>query len=115
MADNEQLDFEAEEHRPLTPLQLFLAKLAAVTVAAVIFLFAATLILESFVASQAEKFAYLKGGATFWASAEQKLYALADERDLPPEKKAKITAALKKINDRYRPYMEAAGFTPKAP
>ena len=116
MADNDQLDFDTDEaSKPLTPLQLFMAKLAAVTVAAVIFLFAATLMLENFAASQAEKFAFLKGGAAFWTNAELKLYALADERDIPPEKKAKIIAALKKINDRYRPYLEAAGVSPKAP
>jgi hypothetical protein len=114
MTQHEQIDLETEEEsKPLTPFQLFLAKLAAVTVAAVLFLFAATLILENFITSNAEKFAFLKGGPAFWATAELKLYALADERDLPPEKKARIIAALKKITERYRPYLDAAGLSPK--
>lgn len=116
MVDDKQLDVEDdEETKPLTPFQLFLAKLAAVTVAALIFLFVATLMLGNFVEAQAEKLSFLKGGAAFWTNAELKLYALADGRDLPPEKKAKIIAALKKINERYRPYLDAVGSDPKSP
>jgi hypothetical protein len=40
---------------------------------------------------------------------ELKLYRLADEPDLPPEKKKKIVDALRKLSTKYRPYFEALG------
>lgn len=116
MNDKDELVFEAEEaSKPLTPLQLFMAKLAAVTGAAIVFLFVASMMLNSFIATNAEKFAFLKGGQAFWSAAELKLYALADGQDLPPEKKERIIRALTIINERYKPYLEAAGFASRAP
>ena len=49
----------------------------------------------------------VQGGRAFWKSAEEKLYKLADEPDMPPEKKAKIIAALTKLSNKYRPYIDA--------
>ena len=53
---------------------------------------------------------FLKGGRAFWESVStDKINSFANENDIPPEKKARIIASIRKISDRYRPYFEAAG------
>ncbi|TWB66385.1 hypothetical protein [Bradyrhizobium sacchari] len=47
------------------------------------------------------------GGPEFWLRVEKSLYRFADQPDLPPEKKAKIVAALKKIREKNQPYIDA--------
>jgi hypothetical protein len=94
---------ELEPHPPLTELQIFFIKVATVTGAVAFLMFASFI----FVAAQIDELALLKGGGTFWRSAEDKLYAFVDQPDLPEAKKAKIIAALKKISERYRPYVNA--------
>lgn len=47
------------------------------------------------------------GSRAFWGEVERRVYALADAPDLPPEKKAKIVAALKKLSDKNKPYIDA--------
>jgi hypothetical protein len=66
-----------------------------------------------FISSQAEDVTFLQGGHAFWQRAEEKLYRLADEPDLPEPKKAKIIAALRKLSDRYRPYIDALEGAPR--
>jgi hypothetical protein len=53
-----------------------------------------------------------QGGRAFWKTAEEKLYKLADEPDLPPEKKAKIVNALTKLSIKYKPYIDAISGKP---
>jgi hypothetical protein len=103
MSDRIEPEDDAETSRPLTEIQIFIIKVATVTGAAFFLMVAGYL----FVASQAEDLAVLKGGPAFWGTAEEKLYRLADQPDLPEQKKAKIIAALRKLSDRYRPYVEA--------
>jgi hypothetical protein len=103
MSDRVETEEDAEASRPLTEIQVFLVKVATV-VGAVLFLMIAAYL---FVSSQVEELAYLKGGHAFWETVEEKLYKLADAPDLPEEKKAKIVAALRKLSDRYRPYIDA--------
>jgi hypothetical protein len=95
----------------VSQLQLFFAKVAIVTAAVLVVMFYASSSFQTFVEKQGE---LLKGGPAFWEVVEQKLDKLADARDLPPEKKQKILAALSKISNRYRPYFDAlAGERPK--
>jgi hypothetical protein len=47
------------------------------------------------------------GGRDFWTRMEKGLTKFADAPDLPPEKKAKIIAALRKIHDKHQPYFDA--------
>jgi hypothetical protein len=96
------------ERRPLSALQVFLAKVGAVLAAACIFLVFAI----SYVRSELEDPGILKGGPVFWQAVEEKLYKLADDKDLPEAKKAKILEALRKISAKYGPYIEA--LTPPA-
>jgi hypothetical protein len=56
----------------------------------------------------------LKGGPVFWSMVELKLYRLADEPDMPPEKKEKLLKALNKLSVKYHPYLEAL-FPPTPP
>jgi hypothetical protein len=49
----------------------------------------------------------LKGGRHTWTQIEQSIYRFADQPELPPEKKAKIIAALRKIHDKNQPYLDA--------
>lgn len=99
-------DLVAAEGKPLSPLQLFSAKVAVVTVAILVILYGA----GQLIAFQIEgQFALLKGGPAFWATMERKLYKLADEPDLPPEKKEKILNALRKLSTKYKPYLDAIG------
>jgi hypothetical protein len=108
--DTIETETNDEPSRPLTEIQIFLIKVAAVTGAILLLMVAAYL----FVSSQADELAFLKGGHVFWEQAENKLYKLADAPDLPEPKKAKIIAALRKLSDRYRPYFDAVeGIPPK--
>jgi hypothetical protein len=106
--DATETEVDDEPSRPLSGLEVFLIKVATVTGAILFLMFAAYL----FLSSQADELAYLKGGHVFWERVETKLYKLADEPDLPEPKKAKIVAALRKISDRYRPYLDAVAGTP---
>jgi hypothetical protein len=47
------------------------------------------------------------GGRDFWSRVEKGLTKFADAPDLPPERKAKIIAALRKIHDKNQPYLNA--------
>jgi hypothetical protein len=97
------------EDKPLSPLQVFFAKVAIVTVAILIILYGIGYFISSYLDSQAESIRILKGGPAFWGLMELKLYKLADEPDLSPEKKKKIVDALRKLSSKYRPYFEALG------
>ena len=97
-----------EASRPLTQLEVFFIKLSGITAAAIIFFVCSTLALQSLIEAKIEEMPFLKGGRVFWEAAEKKVDAFANSNDLPPEKKAKIIASIKKISDRYRPYFEAA-------
>jgi hypothetical protein len=101
-------DLMIAEDKPLSPLQVFFAKVAIVTAAILVILYGAGYFLTSYIESQQERFAVLKGGPAFWSTMETKLYRLADEPDLSPEKKKKIIDALRKLSSKYRPYFEAA-------
>ena len=102
-------DLKAAEGKPLSPLQLFCAKVAIVTVAILVILFGAGQIIASVLEDQKEQLAVLKGGPVFWEKIEGKLYKLADEPDLRPEKKQKIINALRKVSAKYKPYLDAIG------
>jgi hypothetical protein len=95
------------EGKPLSPLRAFCAKVAIVTVAVLIVLYSADYFISSYIESQSEQLSVLKGGPAFWGTIEGKLYKLADEPDLPPEKKKKIVDALRKLSSKYKPYFEA--------
>jgi hypothetical protein len=109
MSDSIEPEEDAEASRPLTEIQIFFIKVATVA-GAVFFLMVAAYL---FVSSQAEELAFLKGGHAFWDMAEEKLYKLADAPDLPEAKKAKIIEALRKLSDRYRPYIDAVEGPPR--
>jgi hypothetical protein len=109
-------ELESKERRPLSPLTLFSAKVAIITAAALILLFCTNYYVESFVERHAEQFEQLKilqGGPVFWKQAEDKLYSLAAEPDLAPEKKKKIIDALRRLSGKYGPYFEAISGTSK--
>ena len=96
----------AAERKPFSPLQLFAAKTAIVTLAILVILFFANQFLVSAIENEKEQVAFLKGGPAFWETMERKLYKLADEPDLPPEKKQKILIALRKLSTKYKPYLD---------
>ncbi len=105
MSENELM---VAEDKPLSPLQIFFAKVAIVTAANLwSFSDGAGYFIASYVESQQERFTVLKGGAAFWGTMETKLYKLADEPDLSPEKKKKIVEALRKLSVKYKPYFDA--------
>jgi hypothetical protein len=98
--------------RPLSPLEIFFIKLGGITAAAIIFFVCSALALQSLIQSKIEEMPMLKGGHVFWESFEQKVDAFANGNDIPPERKARIIASIRKISDRYRPYFEAAAGSP---
>lgn len=51
--------------------------------------------------------ANFQAGPAFWGKIEEQIYRAADEPDLPIEKREKIINALRKIGQKYRPYIEA--------
>jgi len=97
-------DDRPKTRRPLTELETFFIKLAAVLIAIVIVLVVAAHLVEAKINEAAARF---KGGPVFWAQVEKKLYALADEPDLPEQRKAQIIRALEKLSAKYRPYVDA--------
>ena len=109
MSDRTETEEDAEASPPLSEIQIFLIKVAIVT-GAVFFLMVAAYL---FISSQLEDQAFLKGGHAFWEQAEARLYKLADEPDLPEAKKAKIIAALQKLSEKYRPYIDALEGPPR--
>ena len=100
-------DLMVAEDKPLSPLQIFFAKVAIVTAAILVILYGAGYFITSYIESQRDQLLVLKGGAAFWGTMEGKLYRLADEPDLEPEKKKKIVEALRKLSLKYKPYFEA--------
>lgn len=102
-------ELEVAKGQELTPLQLFFAKVSIVTAAILVILYCAGYFLESFVASKTESLQVLKGGPAFWGTLEHKLYVLADEPDVSPEKKKKIVDALRRLSSKYKPYLDALG------
>lgn len=96
------------ETAPLSPLQIFLAKVAAVTVAALVFVYFSVSLISTFIDAKSEQLQMtMKGGPAFWGMVEQKLYGLADGPEIPPEKREKIVAALRRLSAKYRPYINA--------
>jgi hypothetical protein len=81
----------------------FLVKVGGVLAACIIFLVFSVMYIES----EIKNADFAKGGPVFWSFVEKKLYEIADEKDLPKEKKAKILAALRRISSRYAPYVDA--------
>jgi hypothetical protein len=104
---SESDDLMVAEDKPLSPLQIFFAKVAIVTIAILVILYGIGYFVTSYLESQTESIRILKGGPAFWGLMETKLYRMADEPDLPPEKKKKIVDALRKLSAKYRPYFEA--------
>lgn len=102
-----QIAVSAKEQRELTPLQLFSTKVAIVTGAILIVLYAANSLASDFIDSRTEQLKILKGGPEFWGLVEYKLEKLANAPDIPPEKKQKIVDALHKLSVKYRPYIDA--------
>src|SRR6202023_3857993 len=94
---------ETKARRSLTDLEKFVVKLVLVLIAALVFLYA----VAAYVQSRIESVALFKGGPVFWAQAEKKLYSLADEPDLPDQKKVQIVKAPEKLSTKYRPYIDA--------
>ena len=97
------VETKAKARRPLTDLEKFVVKLVLVLIAALVFFYA----VAAYVQSQIESVALFKGGPVFWAQVEKKLYSLADEPDLPDQKKVQIVKALEKLSIKYRPYIDA--------
>jgi hypothetical protein len=98
--------------RPLTQLEIFFIKLGGITAAAIVFLVCSVIAVQSLIESKIEEMPFLKGGHVFWEQVEKKVDALANGNDIPPERKARIIASIKKIGDRYRPYIDAAVGSP---
>jgi hypothetical protein len=94
------------------PLQIFFIKLGSVLAACLIFFVFAVMYIEGEIRAvthdlRQEYGAALNGGSAFWTAVENRLYSIADEKDLPAEKKARILAALRRVSQRYGPYLEA--------
>jgi hypothetical protein len=86
----------------LSAIETFIVKVGIVLTALLVFVFVS----GTYIQHQIDN-STIHGGAIFWKAAEEKLLDLADEPDLPPDKKAKIIAALRKLSVKYSPYIEA--------
>jgi hypothetical protein len=107
-----EIETNSEAVKIRTPLQIFFIKVGGVLAACLIFFVFAVMYIEGEIRSIAYELRQetgdpLKGGPAFWTAVEKKLYRLADEKDLPAEKKARVLAALRRIGLRYAPYLEA--------
>ena len=84
-----------KSRRQITDIETFIFKVGIVVTAICAILFVADRIVKARVEQSA---ALLQGGPAFWTMVEKKLYSLADEDDVPEEKKQKIIRALEKIS-----------------
>jgi hypothetical protein len=111
-----EIETAPEPAKPLPPLQVFFIKVGAVLGACMIFFVFAIWYVESEIQDAGLTLKQqVSGGPDFWAAVEKKLYALADERDLSEEKKARILAALRRIGQKYAPYVDALSAPAKKP
>jgi len=104
MSDDDLITADKKE---LSPLQIFFVKVAIITAAIVVVLYFAGYFLQAAIANKADQLTFLKGGPAFWEQVERKLYAFADQPDMPAEKKQKIIAALRRISAKYKPFVDA--------
>lgn len=96
------------------PVKQFFLKTSIVTAAVAVLVMFSTWCVTSSIQDLADLPA-IKGGPVFWGIIENKLYKLADEPDLPTQKKEKIIKALSKLSARYHPYLEALFQPPAKP
>jgi len=108
-ANQSLAETNSNENHPLT---IYLGKLLAACVGALIVVTSLMSSVENMIERQAEKFAILKGGRAFWSGFEEKLYKLADEPDIQPERKERVLEAVRKMSARYRPYLNALNESP---
>lgn len=100
---------------PLTEIQVFYRKAFTVVVAILAIMFVLYLMItneietltENFQAQFQTQISDLQGGPKFWARIESNLYQYADAPDMPPERKARIVAAIKKAADKNRAFIDA--------
>ena len=104
MSDDDLITAQKKE---LSPLQIFFVKAAIIAGAVVVVLYCAGYFLQAAIANKAEQLSYLKGGPVFWEMVERKLYTLADQPDMPAEKKQKIIDALRRLSAKYKPFVDA--------
>jgi|ERR1700716_4266154 len=107
-----EIETNPEVAKTRTPLEIFFIKLGAVLAACAIFFVFAVIYVEGEIRSVAYELRQeagdaVHGGPAFWTAVEKKLYKLADEKDLPADKKARILAALRRVGQKYGPYLEA--------
>jgi hypothetical protein len=98
-----------EENSTLSPLEMFVVKVGVVTIAIIIVIYSGLYFFQSFTEQKMQQFGFLKGGAPFWNAVEEKLITMADEPDLPAERKQKIIDALHRLSIKYGPYLQALG------
>jgi hypothetical protein len=107
MTDQTELEQQPSEAAKPDALGQFLIKVGAASFAALVVMFISVSFIASTFEGMVRDTPVLQGGAAFWSLVEYKLYKLADEPDLPPEKKAKIIKALTKLSVKYHPYVDA--------
>jgi hypothetical protein len=104
---------EESESKPVataSPIQLFIMKVGVVLAASLLFFAVAVMYVETEIQEalvNLKRTPGMNGGPAFWSSVEKNLYDFADGKDLPPEKRAKILAALKRIGQKYGPFLDA--------
>ena len=97
------IEVTSNDQSQRSPLQIFFIKLISVVASIALLIFFAI----SSIKSAIEDSDVLRGGPAFWRTVENSLYKLADQKDLPEAKKAKIIDALRKLSTRYAPYIDA--------
>jgi hypothetical protein len=101
------MSVEETETKPVAiaaPIVTFTIKVGVVLAASIVFFIFSAVYVEGVIQ---DSLVSLKGGPAFWSSVENGLYKFADGKDLPPEKRAKILAALKRIGQKYGPFLDA--------
>jgi hypothetical protein len=101
---------EENESKPVavaTSIVTFAIKVGVVLAATIVFFIFSVMYVEGEIQDALARNPGIKGGPAFWSSVEKGLYEFADGKDLPPEKRAKILAALKRVGQKYGPFLDA--------
>jgi hypothetical protein len=111
ITESEKSELSPSDEKKDSDTDKLIKKTLAIVIASAFIIFTISFVVKDTVSdiinTQKENLTFLRGGRAFWANVEQKLYSLADEQDIEPERKKKVVEALRKLSLRYRPYFQA--------
>lgn len=99
--------------KPISPLLVYAQKLATTLALVTFFFFVAVSYARIVIKEEIESASRAFSGPVFWDRVEKSLTDFANQKDMPKEKRDAIEASLRKIGERYAPFVRALTDAPK--